>query len=187
MRPALLTLLCGLIVVPAALAAGHATGDGVLELKAVTGQVAIGSPSQPAKGALWGQMDKGILKATDPTGPSDGAVLVSAKDLKKTVVPSSDGGPRTVVYSGHNLHFRVTGGKYRLMFVNAVGVDLTAIGVGVATLTGDSNAVDPGSYAVDDNDWQPVPVLGDPAAPAVVPFGLQPSTPPATTTTTASP
>ena len=187
MRPALLTLLCGLIVVPAALAAGHATGDGVLELTAVTGTVQIGSIAQPAKGALWGQMDKGSLRAIDPTGTADGTVFVSGShDLKKTVITPADGGPKIVVYSGHNLHFRVTGGKYRLTF-NGTGVDLTAIGVGVATLTGDPNATSAGFYAVDDNDWQPVPVLGDPSAPAVVPFGLQPSTPPATTTTTASP
>jgi len=178
MRPALLTLLCGLIVVPAALAMPHATGDGVLELTAVTGTVQIGSIAQPAKGALWGQMDKGTLRAVDPTGPSDGTVLVSSRDLKRTPFVTADG-TKGVLYSGDDLHFRVTGGKYKLLFKGS-GIDLTAIGVGIATLTGDSSAVDPGSYAVDNGDWQDVPVGA--AAPAVVAF---PATAP--TTTTSSP
>ncbi len=174
MRPLLLTLLCSLVAVPAALAAPRATGDGVLELQAVYGSVQIGSAAVPAKGTAWGQMDGGTLKVVDPTGPTDGIVMVSGYDTKVTTA-ATDTTPRLVTYKGHNLHFRVTGGKYRLFF-NGAGIDLTAVGVGVATLKGDSKAVDPGSYAVDSGDWLPVPLAGDPTA-SPVPFGTQPATP----------
>src|SRR5205823_2460760 len=61
MRRLIVILLSALAVVPAALAAGQATGDGVLELKAAYGTIGIGRDLQPARGILWGQMDKGKL------------------------------------------------------------------------------------------------------------------------------
>jgi len=153
MRRLLLTLLCGLIVVPAALAGVRATGDGVLELKSVSGFVQIGTADQPATGALWGQMDRGRLTIVDPV-VGDGAVYVSGWEHR---TPTDDS-PRTVVYTGRDLHFRVTGGKYRLIFQGS-GIDLTAVGIGVAQLAGDDSALNPGSYAVDSGKWIPVPVL----------------------------
>lgn len=153
MRRLLLTLLCGLIVVPAAYASARATGDGVLELKAVSGFVQIGTVDQPATGALWGQMDRGRLTIVDPIA-GDGAVYVSGWDTRKP----TDDSPRTVVYTGKDLHFRVTGGKYKLVF-NGSGIDLTAVGTGVAQLDGDEDALNAGSYAVDSGKWIPVPVL----------------------------
>jgi len=154
MRRVLLTLLCALIVAPAAFASGRALGDGVLELKAVYGTVTIGTVQNPARGALWGQMDKGTLGVIDPV-LGDGAVLVSGYETKKSVdLPS---GYTKWVYGGKNLHFRVTGGKYKLTFVGS-GIDLTAVGGGVASLNGDEDALDAGDYAVDGGKWLPVPV-----------------------------
>ncbi len=174
MRPLLLTLLVSLVAVPVALAAPRATGDGVLELQAVYGSVQIGSTALPAKGTAWGQMDAGTLKVVDPTGPADGVVLVSGYDTKVTTA-ATDTAPRFVTYKGHNLHFRVTGGKYRLQFSGA-GIDLTAVGVGVAKLTGDPKEADPGTYAVNSGDWLPVPLATDSTA-SPVPFGTQPAAP----------
>ena len=167
MRRLLLTLLCGLIVVPAALAAHRATGDGVLELKAVYGFVGIGTADQPATGALWGQMDRGKLTIVDPVA-GDGTVFVSGWETRK----QTDDSPRTVVYTGKDLHFRVTGGKYKLVF-NGAGIDLTAVGVGIARLDGDQDAVNAGSYAIDSGKWIPVPVLLVPKQTIAVPFGDQ--------------
>jgi hypothetical protein len=170
----LITLLGCLILAPAALAAGRATGDGVLELKSVDGGVSIGAPGQPAKGVLWGQMDRGRLTIVDPiTG--DGQIVVSGWDTRSIKDPTTaDGTPRVVVYTGVDLHFRVTGGKYRLKFTGS-GVDLTAVGVGVAYLSGDPDASDAGFYAVDSGKWLPVPVLTQKVpTPKAVPFGDQP-------------
>jgi hypothetical protein len=158
MRRLLLTLLCGLFVVPAvALAAPRTTGDGVLELQSVDGAVTIGtSYAQPAKGALWGQMDSGRLVVFDPVS-GDGNIYVSGWESKGTW-PTPGDFPDATVYRGTNLHFRVTGGKYRLMFLGK-GIDLTAVGVGTAWLNGDASEDSAGRYAVDSAKWLPVPQL----------------------------
>jgi hypothetical protein len=71
-------------------------------------------------------------------------------------------------YSGKNIHFRFTGARYSFSIVG-LGIDLTAVGVGRAKLTGDPDSLDDGDYAVDDNKWQPVPLLTK-----LVTFGVQP-------------
>jgi hypothetical protein len=183
MRRFFVILLCALAVVPTAVAAARATGDGVLELKAVYGTVSIGKEGQPARGVAWGQMDKGKLVAVDPA-PADGNKIFVSGWEKRTVVVTSDGGPSIVVYTGTNLHFRVDGGKYRLTFVGS-GIDLTAVGVGVAYLSGDILAADAGDYALDSGNWTPVPVSVLPQQkPFAVPFGTQAATTTTTTTTT---
>jgi hypothetical protein len=173
MRRFSVILLCALVVVPAALAAGQATGDGVLELKSVDGTVAIGKEGQPARGVLWGQMDKGKLTVVDPV-VGDGAIFVSGWETRRAIATPDDGGPAITVYGGTNLHFRVSGGRYRLYF-NGSGIDLTAIGVGVAYLAGDDTVLDPGYYAVDSGKWIPVPVPVLPQKNVAVPFGTQPT------------
>ena len=166
MRRLCLTLLCGLVAVPAALAAAHATGDGVLELRAAAGVIVLNG----SRGTLWGQMDTGKLVVTDPV-LGDGVVFVSGAE---TITPGKT--ENTTVYSGKDLHFRVTGGKYRLAFIKASGIDLAAVGVGTAQLTGDP-FVDPGDYALDNGKWKSLPVT-----PQTVRFGVQPTPPPSPTT-----
>lgn len=146
MRRLCLILLCGLVAVPAALAAAGATGDGVLELSKVDGTATVNG----SRGILWGQMDKGKLVVTDPI-VGDGQVLVSGWESKRAGV--IDG---TTVYGGIDLRFRVTGGKYRLL-IKGNGIDVTAVGVGSAQLSGDLLAIDPGSYALDSGKWIAVP------------------------------
>jgi hypothetical protein len=153
MRRLCLTLLCGLLVVPAAVAATRATGDGVLELKDAAGTVVlIGT-----RGTVWGQMEGGKLVVTDPLA-GDGAVFVSGAEIIKQI------GDTVTSYSGKDLRFRVTGGRYRLVFrgvapgLPATGIDLTAVGVGTAQLTGDV-FVNSGDYALDNGKWNPLTVL----------------------------
>lgn len=166
MRRLCLTLLCGLVAVPVAVAASHATGDGVLELQGAAGTVILTG----SRGTVWGQMAKGRLVATDPV-VGDGAIYVSGAE---TVLPGKTEG--TTVYIGRNIHFRVTGGKYKLIFrgptpdLSAVGVDLTAVGVGSVQLTGDAFTTDTGKYAVDSGKWNTVPVW-----PITKQFGVQPA------------
>jgi hypothetical protein len=168
----LVILVCALAAVPAALAGSRASGDGVLELKAVYGKVTIGKPIQPARGLLWGQMDNGKLTVQDPVA-GDGKILVTGWDTR-VFMPASfiDGTPAQTTYTGTNIHFRVTGGKYRLFFKGS-GIDLTAIGAGVALINASESALDAGYYAVDSGDWTAAPLF----VTKTVPFGT-PTAPP---------
>jgi hypothetical protein len=167
MRRLCLTLLCGLVAVPAALAATHATGDGVLEIKAATGTIVLTG----IRGTAWGQLDKGKLIVTDPV-PGDGAIYVSGARPENVTPGKADG---VMIYWGRDIHFRVTGGKYKLTFrgvgadATAVGVDLTAVGVGTVQLIGDAFANDTGKYSIDSGKWNTVPVW-----PITRQFGVQP-------------
>jgi hypothetical protein len=160
MRRLCLILLCGLVAVPAALAAARTTGDGVLELSKVDGLVVVNG----TRGILWGQMDKGKLVVTDPIA-GDGQVYVSGAE--KTHIVSDS----VTVYSGLDIHFRVTGGKYKLR-LQGTGIDFTAVGVGTAQLGGDVLAGDPGVYALDSGKWIPIPAF---PAMRLVSFGVQPT------------
>jgi hypothetical protein len=162
MRRLLLTLLCGLLVVPAAYAARRTAGDGVLELRAVNASslYIVG-----ARGTLWGQLDHGTLRVTDPVD-GDGTILVSGAERTRPV------NENVTIYAGTDLHFRVTGGRYRLAFLKASGVDLTAVGVGTMRVTGDPYAVDTGDYSIDGGKWISVPLIEK-----IQPFGVQPQTP----------
>jgi hypothetical protein len=159
MRRLSFTLLCCLILAPAAFAAAGATGDGVLELRDVNAsKVTI----RGTKGVIWGQLDRGTLQVTDLNTDDNLAALVSGGTKTTSVDPS------VTVYTGKNIHFRFPGGKY-LFTIVGTGIDLTAVGVGRVWLTGDPFSVDDGDYAVDGGKWQQVPLLRK-----LVPFGLQP-------------
>ena len=162
MRFTTLLLLCSLLVVPAAFAAGRANGDGVFELNGVNAQRVIITGT---RGAIWGQIDKGRLVVTDLNLDDNLAPQVSGADqIQWTPDPS------VMIYSGKNIHFRFSGGKYRFSIVGS-GIDVTAVGVGQASLVGDPDVVDTGYYAVDDGKWTSVPLLKK-----LVPFGVQPVT-----------
>jgi hypothetical protein len=157
-----LTLLCGLILAPAAFAAGRATGDGVLELKAVNAsRVYIAG-----KGAIWGQLDRGTLRVTDLNPDDNEVALVSGALPTKSV--TDPGVTYYISTPGKSIHFRFTGARYSFSIVG-LGIDLTAVGVGRAKLTGDPAFLDDGDYSVDDNKWQPVPLVTK-----LVTFGVQP-------------
>jgi hypothetical protein len=159
MRRLSFTLLCCLILAPAALAAAGATGDGVLELRDVdASKVTI----RGTKGVIWGQLDKGTLVVTDLNTDDNLAALVSGGARTASVEPG------ITFYTGKNIHFRFPGGKYLFTIIGS-GIDLTAVGVGRMWLTGDPLSLDDGDYAVDGGKWQPVPLVKK-----SIPFGLQP-------------
>jgi hypothetical protein len=155
-----LLLLCGLLLAPAAFAAEHATGDGVLELKGVNAtRVSI----QGIRGAIWGQVDKGSLRVVD-LSPDDNAVPFVSGAEQVTTSPTD---PTVTIYRGTNIHFRFSGGRYGFSIAGS-GIDVTAVGVGKAWLTG-AGSFDDGDYAIDDDKWQPVPLVKK-----LVTFGVQP-------------
>lgn len=157
MRRLCITLLCGLVAVPAALAGARATGDGTLEVFHAYGIVTVTG----TRGTAWGQLSKGQLIVTDYVA-GDGQVLVSGAD---NVIQA---GSNVMIYSGKDLHFRVTGGRYRLRF-DGGDINLSAVGVGWARLVADPDADDPGDYALDGGKKIPVPL-----SPRFVTFGVQP-------------
>jgi hypothetical protein len=165
MRRLCIILFACLLAAPAALAARTQAGDGVLELQSVYGDVTIN-----AKGVLWGQMDKGSLTVTDPLA-GDGDILVTGYD--KTPKVLVDG---STLYTGRDLHFRITGGAYKLQFSGGAGIDLTTVGVGKATIIPDITVPDDGDYALDGGKWKPVPLVD----PLSVHFGVKPVPPPTT-------
>jgi hypothetical protein len=148
MRKAYFILLCGLILAPGALAAAGATGDGVLELRDVNATRA----TIYAKGAIWGQLDYGQLKVTDPNPDDNLTAWVSGAESARTYEPG------VTVYSGKNIHFRFTGGRYIKFAIVGYGIDVTAVGVGRASLIGDPDWYDDGDYSLDNGKWQPVPL-----------------------------
>jgi hypothetical protein len=138
----------------------------VLEIQSATGMVVLTG----IRGTAWGQMDKGKLVATDLVA-GDGAIYVNGAE---SVTPGKTEG--VTVYAGRDIHFRVTGGRYKLAFrgttadLSAVGVDLTVVGVGSVQLTGDAFASFTGKYAIDSGKWNTVPVWA-----VTKQFGVQPA------------
>jgi len=162
MRRLSLILLVALVVLPStALAARVATGDGVFELKAANGTFIVGG-----RGVIWGQMDKGSMRVTalDPNQ------TLAVSGAEKTAKALDD--PTATIYSGTDIHFRATSGRFRIRF-RGTGVDLTAIGIGNAVLSGSPMSLDPGDFALDGGKWQPIAWDYK-----VEPFGVQPPPPP---------
>ncbi|MFL5954265.1 MAG: hypothetical protein ACJ76I_09185 [Gaiellaceae bacterium] len=159
MRRLCITLLCGLVAVPAAMAAARATGDGTLELTNVSGTASITG----SRGTLWGQMARGKLIVTDFVA-GDGAVLVSGAEYRRPI------NENVTIYGGSGLHFRVTGGRYKLRLQQGIGINIAAVGVGSAYLIADPLVDDPGDYAIDGGKPVAMPLSG-----RTVYFGLAPT------------
>jgi hypothetical protein len=167
MRRLCITLLCGLVAVPAALAAARATGDGTLEVFHGYGVATVTG----TRGIAWGQMGNGQLIVTDYVA-GDGQVLVSGADNTNPISAN------VTVYSGKDLHFRVTGGRYRLRF-DGDDINLSAVGVGYARLSADPQADDAGDYALDGGKRTAMPLTQ-----RLVTFPASSTTTTTTTTTT---
>jgi hypothetical protein len=115
------------------------------------------------RGSVLGRLAVGTLRVTDQT-PNDrfGALVVGRKVVQTRV------GPKTVVYKGQSLRFRMLGGATR-MVARGTGIDISAVGRGAVVLDGDPRFVgdDVGVYSLDgvDCDLEPescVPLPSDP-------------------------
>jgi hypothetical protein len=164
MRLTPLALLVSLLVVPAAFAAPNASGDGVFELNQVDASRVVITGT---RGAIWGQIDSGTLRVTDVNLEDNVAPQVSGAEYTQSTAD-----PGVKLYYGKNIHFRFSGQKYRFTITNATGVDVTAVGVGQVSLTGDPYSFDPGYYAIDGGKWLPVPLVKK-----LLTFGVQPVVP----------
>jgi hypothetical protein len=141
MRKPLLALLVFLLAVPAT-ALAIPTADGELSVDAGRGKVTV-----DARGGIIGRFTDGKVSILDLT-PEDAYVpVVFGDELPKIVLPNE-----TEIYRGTNVRFRLVGGRYRVS-VQAVGIDLSAVGNGLVWLESDGSRV-PGTYSLEGDDCQ---------------------------------
>jgi hypothetical protein len=140
-------VLCS-IVAFFALAAGAGAGAaeptaGTLSVERGRGVVMV-----DLRGSIVGRLTNGSLRVTDQTPNDRYTPLVFGKKVTQERV-----GPRTVVYRGFGLRFRMLGGGYK-MVVRGSGITLSVVGRGNVMLdaeprfTGD----DAGVYSLDGAD-----------------------------------
>ncbi|HVV59165.1 MAG TPA: hypothetical protein VHC45_12455 [Gaiellaceae bacterium] len=167
MRRLCVILLAAGCLVPAALAAPTAVGDGTLSADSVNGVVVV-----VARGAIWGQIDRGSITVLDKDPDLGPAPRVSNFTASQPgVAPGSE------IYTGSNLHFQLGGpGRYRID-LSGSGIDFTAVGAGRARFAGSLKTLSPGTYAVGDQDWLPVAYAGTPGAISWVAFPGDDTTP----------
>jgi hypothetical protein len=141
--PALiLSAMVGSFVLTAVAGAAEPT-SGTLSVERGRGVVMV-----DLRGSVVGRLANGTLRVTDQTPNDRYAPLVVGKKVTQERV-----GPRTVVYRGYGLRFRMLGGGYR-MVVRGSGIALSAVGRGTVMLdaeprfTGD----DTGVYSLDGTD-----------------------------------
>ena len=107
------------------------------------------------RGSILGRLSVGSIRVTDQTPADRYVALVVGKRVSSERV-----GPRTVVYRGLGLRFRMLGGGYRVV-VRGTGIDVSAVGRGASVLDGEPRFVgdDVGVYSLDGTDCSLQPEL----------------------------
>jgi hypothetical protein len=107
------------------------------------------------RGSLLGRLGSGTLRVTDHT-PGDRYVATVAGRK----VTSERIGPRTVLYRGQGLRFRMLGGGYRVV-MRGSGISVSAVGRGAVTLDAEPrfSGDDAGVYSLDGVDCSLEPDL----------------------------
>jgi hypothetical protein len=164
---ALVFLTC-LVVAATVLAGAYAAGPdgGALSVERGKGVVTL-----DLRGSILGRLSVGSLRVTDQTPFDRYAALVVGRRVTQERV-----GPRTVVYRGQSLRFRMLGGGYRVV-VRGNGIDLSAVGKGIAVLDGEPKLAsdDVGVYSLDGVDCGLEPELCAPLPLEPTRFVLGPS------------
>jgi hypothetical protein len=144
-----LVIIIGVLVLALPAAAGalmRAPGDGTLVVDNAQGSVVLN-----VRGGIIGRFDQGSIEVTD-LAPGDGLPprvfgYQQARQL----------GPHRVLYSGENdVRFRLIGGGWRVR-ITAIGIDLSAVGRGVAILDGSGFTDQPGHYSLNGGAFQSMP------------------------------
>ena len=150
MRKVVLLLCASALVSLASTALGAEPTAGTLSVERGKGVVMV-----DLRGSLLGRLTTGSLRVTDHT-PNDrySALVVGRKVTQERL------GPRTVLYRGQGLRFRMLGGGYRVV-ARGSGISVSAVGRGVVMLdaepkfTGDEVGV----YSLDGVDCSLEPAL----------------------------
>ena len=146
LRFAVLGALALAVIVPAATsqAASRATTDGCLVVNNSNAIVTVN-----ARGTLVGRFDRGEVTITDPL-PGDGTVKVTGYDEVVPLAPPATGGTRRRYTGDAGVRFRASGKT--IVRVEAIGIDLSAVGRGKVTLNG-GVFIEPGTYSVDSDSF----------------------------------
>jgi hypothetical protein len=147
-----LTLLGCSLAAAAAVAASAGAADpnsGVLSVERGRGAVIL-----ELRGVVLGRLANGTLRVTDQTPRDRFEALVVGRRLTEERI-----GPRTVVYRGQGLSFRMVGGAYRIG-VRGGGISLSAAGRGSVSLDGEPklDGEDAGVYSIDGTDCSVLPL-----------------------------
>ena len=156
--------LCALAVAGSGAWAGEPTG-GTLSVDSARGVVML-----DLRGSVLGRLTAGTLRVTDLTPSDRYAPLVVGRKLTAERI-----GPRTVVYRGQGLRFRMLGGGYRTV-ARGSGITVSAVGRGVVMLDGDPRypGEEVGIYSLDGIDCSAEPTGCTPLPTEPVRFTLEP-------------
>jgi hypothetical protein len=146
MRRFLPILLVLALALPAAAWALKALpGDGSLVVDNARGVVIV-----RAKGGIIGRFDSGRLIVEDPIeGDGSGPIVYGADRIREL-------GPKSTLYIGEDVRFRLIGGLYRVQ-IQAIGVDVSAVGRGTVVLDGSGFTEQPGRFSINGGSFQPMP------------------------------
>jgi hypothetical protein len=164
----LVVLLCALTALAAATVAWAEPTGGTLSVERGRGIVMI-----DLKGSIVGRISIGTLRVTDHTPLDRYAAVVSGRKLTETRL-----GPRTVLYRGQGLRFRMVGGGYRMM-ARGSGITVSAVGRGTVVLQAEQRFVgdDTGVYSLDGTDCSVEPLSCTPLPIEAVRYELEPPAP----------
>jgi len=137
----LILITCS-IVAAAVVASAGAVEPSVGALSVERGKGAV---TLELRGSVLGRVSTGTLRVSDTTPHDRFTALVVGRKLTQERI-----GPRTVLYRGNGLRFRMVGGGYRIV-VRGTGISLSAVGRGSVTLDGErATDGDAGVYSLDD-------------------------------------
>ena len=110
------------------------------------------------RGNVLGRLTNGSLRVTDNTPGDRYAAYVVGRKLTQVRV-----GPRSVLYRGQGLRFRMLGGGYRVV-IRGAGIDVEAVGRGIVTLDGEPRVPgeNVGVYSLDGADCELEPLRCEP-------------------------
>jgi hypothetical protein len=165
----LVVLLCAFTALAAATVAWAAepTG-GTLSVERGRGIVMI-----DLKGSVVGRISNGTLRVTDHTPLDRYTAVVTGRKLTEIRL-----GPRTLLYRGQGLRFRMVGGGYR-MVARGSGITVSAVGRGTVVLDAEQRFVgdDTGVYSLDGTDCSVEPLICTPLPVEAERYVLEPLVP----------
>ena len=125
---ALTLFVCAIVatVAVAASAAGVVRDNGQLSLERGRGSAAL-----EMRGVVLGRLTAGTLRVTDLTPRDRFAPSVSGRKVTAERI-----GPKTTLYRGVGIRFKLLGGRYRIV-LRGSGMSVSAVGVGEVVLDGD--------------------------------------------------
>jgi hypothetical protein len=148
-----LILLASIVTAGAIVCSAGAASPNAGELSVERGKGAV---ILEIRGSVLGRLGAGTIRVTDTSPRDPFTELVAGRRLLEEVRI----GPRTVLYRGFGLRFRMVGGSYRIV-ARGSGISLSAVGRGFVTLDGDRKLPtdDTGVYSLDGADCGLEPLL----------------------------